>query len=415
MTNTTDEANEMMNEVTSNADGQTFHVVAKPHPFDCETVICQFRHGLTIAEALGEHASHSAQVILGGVEVPRELWSKVRPRIGMPVEVILYPQGGNGGKVLRIVAIVALMYLTAGASAGLFATAGGMFAAGSTSAAVLAAGISIVGSMAINALIPPPSPKMSAQQDPFQQLASITGTSNQATPYGVIPCVVGTVRFMQVPALKDGEESNLDGRRFWRPVTVAGEVPRDVAVHEAGHAIAAWWTGKGLVQVHAGETGEGGFTESARCYIEGTDETSVNAFCKALTRKQLNDCVLRELVQAMAGPMAEARLKGYGLSWQAMLFDPGYREWQAGDPPSDLHAWSATSLLPKPKDRPRVANGSVSLCAAMLALYWPQVETLADALQVHRTLTGEQVLEVIGQMERAALCPLTLGQVEITA
>jgi hypothetical protein len=174
---------------------QTFHVVAKPHPFDCETVFCQFRHGMTIAEALGEHASHSAQVILGGVEVPRELWSKVRPRIGMPVEVILYPQGGNGGKVLRIVAIVALMYLTAGASAGLFATAGGMFAAGSTSAAVLAAGISIVGSMAINALIPPPSPKMSAQQDPFQQLASITGTSNQATPYGVIPCVVGTVRF----------------------------------------------------------------------------------------------------------------------------------------------------------------------------------------------------------------------------
>lgn len=54
----------------------------------------------------------------------------------------------------------------------------------------------MAGMALINALVPPPTPKLgNAAGDPFQQLNSITGTSNQANPYGVIPCVVGTYRF----------------------------------------------------------------------------------------------------------------------------------------------------------------------------------------------------------------------------
>jgi hypothetical protein len=85
-----------------------------------------------------------------------------------------------------VVAIVAIYtqqyYLLQGYSAGFAAAAG--------------VAVSIIGTMAINALIPPPTPKaLGASGDPFQQLNSLTGTSNQASPFGVIPCVVGSFRF----------------------------------------------------------------------------------------------------------------------------------------------------------------------------------------------------------------------------
>ncbi|HJP97427.1 MAG TPA: hypothetical protein VJ862_02585 [Rhodanobacteraceae bacterium] len=214
----------------------------------------------------------------------------------------------------------------------------------------------------------------------------------------------------------EGRSIEHSGRRFWREVTSAGQVPRDVATHEAGHAIAAWWTGKGIAKIVVRPVGEPGlnFTEAERCYIEGHDEASVAAFRKRLTRKQLNDRVFRELVQCMAGPMAEAKLKGYGFAWQAMAMDPGYRHWREGDPPSDLHAWKATADLPKPKDKARVANGSIAVCAHLLAFYWEHVETLATALQERHALTGADVLTVTGEAPRGPLCALTLGATTLT-
>ena len=62
-------------------------------------------------------------------------------------------------------------------SGGALATAwGSSFAAGGIGAAGLAAGVGLVGTLLINALIPPPMPKASAGGDPFQQLNSLTGT-----------------------------------------------------------------------------------------------------------------------------------------------------------------------------------------------------------------------------------------------
>jgi len=66
----------------------------------------------------------------------------------------------------------------------------GIFAGANT--ALVASGLALAGQLAVNALIPPPSAKgLGSSGDPYQQLNSITGTSNQANPNGVIPCVVG--------------------------------------------------------------------------------------------------------------------------------------------------------------------------------------------------------------------------------
>lgn len=105
----------------------------------------------------------------------------------------MYPQGGNAGKWVRIIALVVLTYFTMGAGA---TWAGGLATTTGLSTSVIYGATFVLGSLAINALVPPPTPKgLGGGGDPFQQLNSLTGTSNQASPYGVIPCVVGSTRF----------------------------------------------------------------------------------------------------------------------------------------------------------------------------------------------------------------------------
>lgn len=172
------------------ADGSSITVIANPHPFTGdETVYAECRAGQTLAQMLGPNVSNTAQVTVGGYPVPRELWAHVKPKPLSLVHVVLYPQGGNGGKWARAILLIVVAIVAWYASPYLAAAYGG-------SAAVWAAGITIVGSMLVNALISPPTFKgLNGGGDPFNQLASITGTSNQATPYGVIPCVVGQMRF----------------------------------------------------------------------------------------------------------------------------------------------------------------------------------------------------------------------------
>ena len=114
-------------------------------------------------------------VTIDGYPVPRELWGKVRPKAGRTIHVTVYPQGGNGGKWVRAILTIVVMYFAWWAAPYL---AG--YGASAAAVGAWAAGISIVGMMAINALIPPPTAKGlgAGGGDPFNQLASITGTSN---------------------------------------------------------------------------------------------------------------------------------------------------------------------------------------------------------------------------------------------
>lgn len=170
------------------ADGNLCTVVAKPHPFQ-EAVYAQVQAGQTIAQMLGDGASRTLGVAIDGCDVPRALWTAVRPKCGRMIHVTMYPQGGNAGKWIRIIAVVVISYFTMGSGS---AAAAGWLGVGQGTLAAMG----MVAIMAVNALIPPPSPKgLGGGGDPFQQLNSLTGTSNQAAPYSVIPCVVGTTRF----------------------------------------------------------------------------------------------------------------------------------------------------------------------------------------------------------------------------
>jgi hypothetical protein len=99
------------------------------------------------------------------VPVAREHWGNVRPRSGTPVHVSAFPQGGNGGKILRSALMIAVMaaaiYVTGPAGAAWASnTFGVSAAAGGYIAGALGAGVMMLGTLAVTPLIPPPEVKL---------------------------------------------------------------------------------------------------------------------------------------------------------------------------------------------------------------------------------------------------------------
>lgn len=173
-------------------------VHARPHPLSMDVVHAEFEVGLSLREIVGLEAK-SCRIEIGGMTIPEEWWPHIRPKPGIAVVITRYPQGGSVKNIFRIIAFAALAVGVA-FTAGLAGTVLPAFLGGATltttNAGLLAAGIGLVGSLVINALIPPQNPATSSSSsDTTNLLSSITGTSNQVNRYGVIPCVVGRVKY----------------------------------------------------------------------------------------------------------------------------------------------------------------------------------------------------------------------------
>ena len=137
-------------------------------PFGFAPVVRHLPEGYTLAAmrarmaGLPDEFDRRGVICLNGHPVPRQLWGVVRPKAPAITEVTFHcpPQGGGGegGKnPLATIASIALMVVSGGVAGGWLATAGGWFAKNSFSALMLAAGVSIGGSLLLSALIPPPS------------------------------------------------------------------------------------------------------------------------------------------------------------------------------------------------------------------------------------------------------------------
>jgi uncharacterized membrane protein YoaK (UPF0700 family) len=111
-------------------DADACRVVARQHPFSTELTGRTVRAGATIAELLAEvvpdrvlHRYALVSLIddaLTGeaMALPREVWTRVRPKPGTRVQITLVPMGGGGGKnplrtVLSIAVIAASFFLGA--------------------------------------------------------------------------------------------------------------------------------------------------------------------------------------------------------------------------------------------------------------------------------------------------------------
>jgi hypothetical protein len=134
-------------------------LVVQPHPFTPEGrtfTVAAFLQG----ETLGAYVERNGIVLPrsefrvqhNGRVVPHHLWRRLIPRTGDQIVIHAIAQGGGGGgKVLRTVAMIALVV-----AAPYLAGAMG-FVAGTVGYSLVTAGIMIGGSLLINALLPPPT------------------------------------------------------------------------------------------------------------------------------------------------------------------------------------------------------------------------------------------------------------------
>lgn len=174
-------------------------------PFDLTPEVMWQEPGLTLAEAartftaLPEGFDQHGVICLNGEPIPREAWALIRTRKvtpSRPVELTFHmaPRGKEGGgkQILAIVASFALSFGAGWIAKGGLATKFGMakFASGSMLAYAAAAGVQVLGSLLISALIPPPK---AANNDKarFRNEGAASAEGNILDPNGPLPRVVG--------------------------------------------------------------------------------------------------------------------------------------------------------------------------------------------------------------------------------
>lgn len=202
------------------------NLVAIPHPLKTERITDYIPEGATlhqVHDVMSEQHGMSADnnkkaiIIVNGRPIPETEWDYVVQKGDM-----LEYRALAGKEIIRVVAVVALVWFTGGLAAG--GVAG--FAGGSLGAALVAGGITVAGMALINAIMPIRPPDEASINDPGQSLGQnlINGANNTATPYGSIPVILGRVR-MTPPVGATNYVEPLETEAYIRMLLVWGYGP----------------------------------------------------------------------------------------------------------------------------------------------------------------------------------------------
>jgi len=131
-----------------------------------------------------------------GYPVPAKLWKRLIPRTGDQILIRAKMEGGGGAsKILRTVALVALVVVSAGYGAAL---GGALGFTGATAGAIGSSMIMLAGTMLINALLPMPMPTAAklgvGEKYESSPTYAIQGGRNQARPWEPMILVFGRHR-----------------------------------------------------------------------------------------------------------------------------------------------------------------------------------------------------------------------------
>jgi hypothetical protein len=142
--------------------------------------------------------SRHVNVWHNGRRVPVELWTRLIPRQGDHVLIAPQMQGGGGGsKILRTVALIALVVVSAGYGAAL---GGALGFSGATAGAIGSSIIMLGGTLLINALIPMPLPTAAklgvGEKYESSPTYSIQGGRNRPRPWEPMLLVFGRHRIV---------------------------------------------------------------------------------------------------------------------------------------------------------------------------------------------------------------------------
>jgi len=171
-------------------------IVANPHPLVGDGRKYSYVTFLK-GETLGDYLARTGfdvgrgpkSVYLNGERVPDDKWLLLLPGTGDQIVIRTRATGGNGGKVLRVVAMVALTIVSAGYGAAL---GGALGFTGTTAAAVGSSLIMIGGSILIGALLPPPKASLTGNKEKEQSPTyGISAGRNSYNSYGPMIVVFG--------------------------------------------------------------------------------------------------------------------------------------------------------------------------------------------------------------------------------
>lgn len=232
-------------------------IFARPHPFSAERVDAVVPAGGPLIELLQDakldaalFAHHATFVFVNDRLIPREEWSLVRPAAGDVVSVRVAPGGQGGGKMaLRVVAMIAVAIASY-----YVGPAAGAAAGSELFGAAVTAVVGVAGMMAVNALIPPPSPDL-AGGGKGNSAYGVTGTRNAADPYGPVPRIFG--RHKVYPRYAAMPYTELQGSdQYLRCLFLIGKGRYDLSAHKIGETALETFAEVQRENYYSGESGE---------------------------------------------------------------------------------------------------------------------------------------------------------------
>ncbi|MDO5648870.1 phage tail protein [Paracoccus sp. (in: a-proteobacteria)] len=209
-------------------------------------VMMNLPDGLTVAQIVDltlPGLSQSDRIVVrtalvtdcGATVIDRACWSAVRPKPGVRVVIRVVPGKDAIRSVLTIVVSIAAVAVGGLWGAGLASALGVSTAVGT---AMVTFGVSVIGNLLINALIPPARPKEQRTANSF----AINGWQNRLDPDGAVPCVLGRLRYAPPFAVMPHTEIVGD-LQYVRAVFNFGYGPLELSDYQLGDTPLSQFTG----------------------------------------------------------------------------------------------------------------------------------------------------------------------------
>ena len=191
-------------------------------------------HGLSVADMVkaampGVHDLEHVTVTLvterGAMHVSRSVWGRVKPRAGVRVVIRVIPGKSSMRTVLAIAVTVAAVAMGAYFAGTALPTMLGL--SPMATQGLVSAGVTALGNLAINALVPPNS------ADKAKPKFEISGWRNRLDPDGPVPVVLGSVR-MAPPFAATSWTEIVGDWQYVRAMLCVGVGPVDIADLQIG-------------------------------------------------------------------------------------------------------------------------------------------------------------------------------------
>lgn len=218
-------------------------IIGRPNPLDAAKVNALIPIGKSLLEAITDFCDEMGvpeKLRCGGHAyvrasyVPYEQWASTYPKLGDTVYFCVYPKSSGAGRMIGMIAVMALAAAAtwyvggsgAAAIGGLQITGLGL---GSFAGAMAGLTVMTLGMLAVNNLFPAPTPSLGGGDNKIgSQMQFLAGSQNSLRPYKPIPQVLGYVRMTLDYLGKPYTQAVSSTENWLRAAYCAGYGPVDI-------------------------------------------------------------------------------------------------------------------------------------------------------------------------------------------